>query len=196
MNLLEEFESEVDDNKKVICLTPYDRDFPFKYLSITEYIECENLSNLWKPHKDFGNRPEEFEYSYVGEDGLMVEINEDSFKKVLYALHEDEGLDYGELTLDLLRWHFGYEDHDISFYEYNFDIRDSQNNYVCYYNEEDLAKEILKEQYEIDVDELASKHDCIAVSVNADCFFGGSNGEWEDLPYKDYKRLKIEFIQN
>lgn len=126
-------------------------------------MECENLSSLWEAHKDFGNKPEEFEYSYVGEDRLMVEVNEGNFKKVLYALQEDESLDYSELTLDLLRWHFGYEDHDINFYKYNFDIRDSHDRYVCYYNEEDLAKELLKERYEIDLDDLSSKHDCIAV---------------------------------
>ena len=193
MNLLKIFEEEIKTNTKIVCLTPYDRSFNFKFLSIKEYLECDDLSNLWT-----NGFVEEFIYSYEGENPLLNELDEDKFKELLNKIdNEDdiEFLDFEELTKTVLKWNYNYSDDvTINFYIYNYDVYGSDGKFVCYFNENDLAQELFEELTGENIVELNSKYECLDVTVKSDCFF--NSGNWHDIEYKNYQRLKIEFIDN
>lgn len=189
MNLLEILEKEVADNKKFICLTPYDMDFPFVYLSLTEYTKCENLSTLWEYKQ--GKRPEEFEYSYVGEDSLINEISQYKFKTLIQNLDDDT--DFEKLTEKILKLHYGYLDTvEVRFYEYNYAVYGTDGKYICHFNETALVEELLEEETGISINDLQAKYNCIDIDVNTECYF--NQGNWHDMDYKDSKRVKIQFI--
>lgn len=193
MNLLKLLEEEIKTNTKIICLTPYDRNFEFKFLSVQEYIECEKLSNLWTT-----GFVDEFEYTYQGENPLLNEIEEHRFTDLLKIfLEEDdiEFLDFEELTKTVLKWNNNYNDDvDINFHIYNYDVYGSDDKFVCYFNENDLAQDLFEELTGENIAELNSKYDCLDISIKADCFF--NDGNWIDMEYKNYQRLKIEFVDN
>ena len=193
MNLLKIFEEEIKTNTKIVCLTPYDRNFDFKFLSVKEYIECDDLSSLWT-----NGFVEEFIYSYEGENLLLNELDEYKFKELLNKIdNEDdiEFLDFEELTKTVLKWNYNYSDDvTINFYIYNYDVYGSDGKFVCYFNENDLAQELFEELTGENIVELNSKYECLDVTVKSDCFF--NSGNWHDIEYENYQRLKIEFIDN
>lgn len=186
MNLLESFEKEIETNTKVLCLTPYDRDFPFIFLSIQEYLECENLSDLWNT-----GFVEEFEYSYQGENTLIHQLDEYKFKTIIHSIEDDT--DFDELTAKILKLHYGYlETVEISFYEYNYAVHDENGNNIFYFNETALVEELLEEELGISINDLQAKYHCIDIYVNTECYF--NQGNWHDIDYIDSKKLKIQFI--
>jgi len=118
MNLLESFEKETKTDTKFICLTPYDRDFSFKFLSLKKYLEYENLSDLWTT-----GFVEEFEYSYHGENKLIHQLEEHHFKRLIEKFSSEDDVDFEELSLDVLRWQFNYNDDvEVYFHRYNYFI--------------------------------------------------------------------------
>jgi len=193
MNLLESFEKEIKTKTKIICLTPYDRDYDFKFLSVQEYIECKDLSDLWTT-----GFVEEFEYTYQGENSLLNQLEEYKFKELLEIFIKEDDidfLDYEELTKTVLRWNNNYNDDvDINFHIYNYDVCDSNDKFVYYYNEEQLVQDLFEELTGENIAELNSKYNCLDVSIKADCFF--NDGNWIDIEYENYQRLKIEFVDN
>ena len=126
MNLLKIFEEEIKTNTKIICLNPCDREFPTKYLTLQEYLECEDLSELWKSGF-MGKKPDEFEYDYMGECKLLLEVNEYKFKDILQKINQlekDEDIDFEELSKIILKWHFNYNDDvEVYFYLYKYFIK-------------------------------------------------------------------------
>ena len=188
MNLLELFEEEIKTNIKIICLTPYDRDFSFKFLDMKEYLECENLPKLWTT-----GFVEEFEYSYYGECKLINQLEEHHFKKLVEKFSSEDEVDFEELTLDVLRWQFNYNDDvEVYFYPYNYFIKNEDRKHDYYYNENDLVQDLFEEQTGIKLEDIQAKHDCLKVSICAECFF--NQGSWHEIDYKDYQKLKIQFI--
>jgi len=187
MNLLETLEKEITDNKKIICLTPYDRDFPFIFLTLQEYLECEDLSDLW----DTGF-VEEFEYTYHGENSLIHQLEEHHFKKLIDRFSKDDEIEFEELSKDILRWQYNYnEDVEVYFYPFNYHIK-GDDGIGYYYDEDDLAKELFEEITGIELEDLESKHDCLQVSISTKCFF--NQGNWHEIDYKEYQKMKIQFI--
>ena len=193
MNLLESLKEELKTNIKIICLTPYDRDYDFKFLSVQEYIECKDLSDLWTT-----GFVEEFEYTYQGENSLLNELEEYKFKELLEIFIKEDDidfLDYEKLTKTVLRWNNNYNDDvDINFHIYNYDVRGSDDEFIYYYNEEQLAQDLFEELTGENIEELNSKYNCLDISIKADCFF--NDGNWIDMEYENYQRLKIEFVDN
>ena len=66
--------------------------------------------------------------------------------------------------------------------------------YVFYYTEKDLVEDILKELYDIDVPNIRLGHDCLMIQVDTEKFF--NDGNWHDMDYVEFKKLKIQFIDN
>jgi len=188
MNLLESFEKEIETDTKIICLTPYDRDFSFKFLSLKKYLECENLSDLWTT-----GFVEEFEYSYHGESKLIHQLEEHHFKRLIEKFSSEDDVDFEELSLDVLRWQFNYNDDvEVYFHHYNYFIKQEDKEHNYYYDEKDLVQDLFEEQTGIELQDLQVKHDCLKISICAECFF--NQGSWYEIDYKEFEKLKIEFV--
>ena len=164
-------------------------DFPFIYLTLSEYMECENLSTLWEYKQS--KRPEEFEYSYAGEDSLANEVDQYIFKNLIQNLEDDT--DFEKLTEKILKLHYGYlEMVEVRFFEYDYAVNDENGNYIFHFNETALVEELLEEELGISISDLQAKYNCIDIDVNTECYF--NQGNWHDMDYKDSKKLKIQFI--
>jgi|GEM_PF-2992821 len=186
MEFLKEFEKEYLEDSRVICLTPYDRDFPFIFVSIEDYL---NSNFSWRADK-FGSTPEEYIVTYEGEDSLIHLLREDELKELLKFLLEHQNVDI-EFANRFLLLHFDYDlECEVNYYFYDYDVYDKESGrYLYRYEEEDLAEELMAD-YGTNLDELRSKYSCLKISVDTKCFF---EDNWFDLELKD-KKLKVWFL--